>query len=387
MAVGPTARPPVPPAHRRWGRRSRWFTALLVVVLVAVGTYGVAEYAAHLPPSGPTLTIWTYSSFFGSGSDPGAARGAVFDQFENLTGAHVQVVYQSSDLASTLLTTPAAQRPDLVVGLDEITSGEVERANLLLPYSPPNLASVPPALVRALGPGGGVVPYEYGYLGVDYNRSEDNASGHPYSQGSFFSALPAEPSLASQFVYEDPAAGSIVGEEFLAWEYEYYTQVLHQNWTGFWKGIAPHAIASPDWTDAYNEFSAGQAAACVSYVTDPAYNYYFGYGGGTGSAVAVHNGTSYGWETIYGAGILNSSKHVALAEEFVNWLLGGTVQSLVATNEWEYPANSTVLSELPPAYQVTLPPSSITPLNPYLPPVQAAEELPQWILELQSLGV
>jgi thiamine transport system substrate-binding protein len=383
--------PGIPVGHRSWGRRSRVVGTLLLTVVVLTAAYGVAQYESLKPPSGPTLTIWTYPSFFASGTDPNRTLSTIVGGFENLTGATVVLEYPSGNLASALLSARPGALPDLVLGLDEITAGQVESAGLLFPYSPPNLASVNSTLAGALGPPGEVVPYEFGYLGLDYERSFDNASGHPFGGGDFFTNLSADPALAPQFIYEDPAAGSIVGEEFLAWEVEFYTHVLHQDWTTFWSGLLSHCpsscpISAPDWGDAFQEFSAGKGQAVVSYTTDTAYNAYFGYGGGVNSTVAFVGGRAYGWQTIYGAAILRASPRIPLAERFVNWMLGGTVQGLVATNEWEYPANQTVLSHLPSVYSEALPPSEITPLDGYLPPSQASQEISQWILELDALG-
>ncbi|EQD79431.1 ABC transporter periplasmic-binding protein [mine drainage metagenome] len=364
---------------------------VLTVVLVAAA-YGVVQYESLRAPSGPTLTIWTYPSFFDSGLHPNRTLATIVGGFENLTGSTVVLEYPTGDLASALLSARPGTLPDVVLGLDEITAGQVEKAGLLFPYTPPNLVSVNATLAGALGPPGEVTPYEFGYLGLDYGRNFNNASGRPFGGGDFFTNLSAQPALASQFIYEDPVAGSIVGEEFLAWQVEFYTHVLHENWTGFWTGLLSHCpsscpVTAPDWTDAFNAFSSGQGQSLVSYTTDTAYNAYFRYGGAVNSTVAFVGGHAYGWETVYGAGILRSSPRIPLAERFVNWMLSGTVQSLVATNEWEYPANQTALADLPSVYSLALSPSEITPLDPYLPPLQASQEISQWILELVALGV
>ncbi len=382
---------PIPASHRSWGRRSRVVGVLLIAVIVGVAAYGIGQYASLKAPSSSTLTVWTYPSFFDSGSDPNRTLSTILGGFENLTGAGVVLEYPSGDLASALLSARPGAEPDVVLGLDEITAGQVESAGLLYPYTPPNLASVNATLAGALGPPGNVTPYEFGYLGLDYVRSYNNASGRPFGAGNFFTNLSAHPSLASQFIYEDPVAGSIVGEEFLAWQVEFYTHVLHENWTTFWKGLrsgcpANCPISAPDWTDAFDEFSSGQGQAVVSYTTDTAYNAYFGNGGAVNSTVAFVGGHAYGWETVYGAGILRSSPRIPLAERFVNWMLSGTVQRLVATNEWEYPANQTALAELPPVFSLSLPPSEIIPLDGFLPPSQASQEISQWILQLIPLG-
>ena len=96
------------------------------------------------------------------------------------------------------------------------------------------------------------------------------------------------------------------------------------------------------------------------------------------------NGTQYGWETIYGIGIVNGTRHLSLDQEFENWFLSGTVQSEIPTTEWEYPANQTV--PLPPSFASAVPPSSIVALNDETTPAAVAASLPGWIDQWISLA-
>jgi ABC-type thiamine transport system substrate-binding protein len=122
----------------------------------------------------------------------------------------------------------------------------------------------------------------------------------------------------------------------------------------------------------------------VSYSTDPAYAAYYGAGGQFNSTVSWWNGTAYGWRTVYGVGIVSGSRHLTLDEEFENWLLSGTVQSLVPTNEWEYPANSTI--PLPSVYAAALNPTGIVPLNDGTTPENVVGSLNGWLTTYQELA-
>ncbi|HUJ77779.1 MAG TPA: thiamine ABC transporter substrate-binding protein, partial [Thermoplasmata archaeon] len=84
-------------------------------------------------------------------------------------------------------------------------------------------------------------------------------------------------------------------------------------------------------------------------------------------------------------GIVRGSRHVALDEQFENWFLSGSVQKLLPTLEWEYPANSTVA--LPPVFSAAVAPGSIVPLNDAIPPATLAREMPIWSEEWQELFV
>ncbi|HEV8050600.1 MAG TPA: hypothetical protein VGP88_08410, partial [Thermoplasmata archaeon] len=95
------------------------------------------------------------------------------------------------------------------------------------------------------------------------------------------------------------------------------------------------------------------------------------------------NGTSYGWKTIYGVGIVHGTRHLALDQAFVDWFLSGTVQGEIPTNEWEYPANETV--PLPSVYQSAIDPATITALNDQVTPSEIAADLPGWLSEWQTV--
>jgi thiamine transport system substrate-binding protein len=358
--------------------------AVAIAVLVAVAGYGVYAYEAGLDPSGePTLVIYTYDSLFTGTNQTASVDSAVFGAFEAAHHVHIEVVNPPGTLVGTLLAEANAPTADLVIGLDEVTAPEAAAHHLLIPYTSPALADVPASLVAEIAPDHSVTPYEYGYLAFDYNDSFYNATGGAVANVSF-DAIASNSTWASNLLIEDPTT-DITGEEFLLWQIEYATTVEHENWTGFWKAVDPHVRASPDWTDAFAEFSTppNNPGMVVSYSVDPAYQSYFGGPPSFGSTVAHSNGTSYGWKTVYGVGIVAGTRHLSLDQEFVDWFLSGTVQSEIPTNEWEYPANST--TPLPPEFALAVPPSSITPLNDAVAPATIAADLPGWLSEWQAV--
>ncbi|HXY47283.1 MAG TPA: thiamine ABC transporter substrate-binding protein [Thermoplasmata archaeon] len=375
-----------PREHRRVrtpGRFGRVLTASIVAVIVVLGAFGVAEYLT----SGlgePTLIVYTYSSLFGGSGTP--AFDAVFEPFESAHHVRIDVEYPAGTLASTLLSEANAPEADLVIGLDEITAPQAEQYHLLTPYSPPELANVSSGLVDEISPDHGVVPYEYGYLAIDYNLSFA-AGTHGAIERATFPEFTSNASWARQLLIEDPTV-DITGEEFLAWEIEYYETVLHQNWTTFWKDVMPNLAykPAPSWDEAFEEFTTppGSPALVVSYSTDPAYAAFYNQSGEYNSTVSWWNGSAYGWRTIYGVGIVAGSRHLALDEEFEDWLLSGAVQSEIPTNEWEYPANGTV--PLPSVFDAAIDPSAIVPLNNATTPAALAASIGGWVTTYEELA-
>ena len=364
---------------RRPGRLGRGLIAIAIALVVVVAGFGVYEYyASGAASKGTTLVVYTYSSFFGGNCGAGAANlSTLLGQFDAAHGVRVELVCPSVNLVSALETPTAYGLPaaDLVIGLDEITTPQAESLGLLLPYAPPELASVPPWLVSELSPDHGAVPYEYGFLAIDYTSAFSNATLGAVAEATL-PELVENASWARQLVTENPVY-DITGEEFLAWEVEYYSTVLHENWQGFWQQFfsEPHPNPQLDWGTAFGEFGTppGSNELIVSYSTDPSYAVANGEAGAFNSTVSWWNGTAYGWRTIYGVGVVAGSRHVGLAEDLEDWLLSGEVQAYLPTTEWEYPANASVA--LPAVFDANIPPASVEALNNATTPAALASDL------------
>ena len=369
------------PVPRRAGRGRRVVMAAAVALIVVLAGYGTYAYLASRPPPGTTvLTVYTYASLFGGADCGSPALTQALAPFEAAHHVTVELVCPSGTLVNALLAQANAPSADVVIGLDEVTTPQAEANHLLLPYTPSRLASVPADLAAELSADHAATPYEWGYLGIDYNASFAGAT-HGAVARSSFANFSSNASWASSLVAEDPTV-DITGEEFLLWEIAFYQTVLHADWTSWWKAVAPYLHLAPDWSTAYGEFTAATGAApmVVSYTTDPAAA---GTPGAFNSTVSTWNGTAYGWRTVYGLGVVNGSAHVGLAEALVDWFLDGSVQAEIPTNEWEYPANATV--SLPPVFAAAYNLSGVHPLNPAYPPAAIAGSLPGWLTTWQTI--
>jgi thiamine transport system substrate-binding protein len=340
----PSPSTPLPPIRRRPGRLR------LVVLVLAVGLVatiaGIGVYVA-LSSAGPTtLVIYTYPSLLGGNC--GGNTTTALQPFASAHDVRIELDCEYPNLASALIAQKGSPGADLVIGLDEITAPQADAAGVLVPYTPPELANVSPTLVNELAPDHAATPYEWGYLGVDSCASFANATGGAVDQFQF-PQFATNATWAKNLIVEDPTT-DITGEEFLLWEIEYYTEVLHQNWTSWWSAVAPGMTTADNWGDAFDEFTCapGTPGVVVSYLNDPAYAAWAGTPGAFNSSVSWSNGTAYGWKTVYGIGIVAGSRHLTLDEEFVDWFLSGGLQSELPTTEWEYPANATI--PVPAAY-------------------------------------
>ncbi len=366
-------RPAPAPRHPRSPGRLR--SALLaggiaLVVLLA----GYTIYSVESTPPA-TLLVYTYDSLLGGAC---GANTTAFRPFEAAYHVTLRFECPPNGLASTLIAEKSAPVADLVVGLDEITGPQAEAAGVLQPYTPPGLANVSPALVAGISTDHTVAPYEWGYLGIDSCPAFENATGGASAAFSF-PTVAANATWARNLIVENPIVDP-TGTEFLVWEIQFYSQVLHEGWTPFWTHVAPLVTNASSWSDAfYNDFTCQPhtPGMVVSYLTDPAADASLSPPVSISSSVSWWNGTAYGWKTIYGVGIVRGSHHLALDEAFENWMLSGALQSQLPTTEWMYPANTTVA--LPAIFADAPNPSLVQPLNAGVTPAQIAEELPGWL--------
>jgi thiamine transport system substrate-binding protein len=371
------------PARGKLRPYQRRIFALIVVVVVVAAAFGAYYYATSHSQGKRTIVVYTYSSFMKYGSNATQAYNIVFGTFEREYNVNIRIVTPSGGLLSTLEAQKGSPQADIVIGLTNMDGYTAVKDGLLVKYTPPAEKYINRTLLQEMGIAAQyLTPYEYSYLGIDYNVSyfEPNRQ---YLTPTFEQLTEAQ--YASNLLLENPTT-SDTGEGFLLWEISYYEYVLHQNWTDFWQSIKQYATNHiyPSWTDAFNQFETGPGKnMVVSYLTDPAYNAYFGYGNNTNSTVTYYNGTAYGWRTIYAIGIVNHSKYLSLDEAFVNYFLSPTVQNEIPTNEWMYPANVTI--SLPSVYSAAPSQQGIYPLNNYLNATTIAQNIEQWEVEWQLI--
>ncbi len=374
---------------QEWTRLRPFEKKVLAVVIASVIVVAsfAAYYAISSSQSGKkTVVIYTYGSFMASGLNKTQAFNTVFGTFEREYNVNIVVRSPSQGLLATLEAQKHSPQADIVIGLTNMDGIKAVNDGLLVRYTPPSIASVNMSLRNSMGSAAAYLsPYEYGYLGIDYNKSVFQNAGQQYAPT--FEDLATNKTAASNLLMENPLYDS-TGEGFLIWQIAYYQYLMHQNWTAWWKAIKPYAAAQghiyDSWDTAFGYYGTGtDTNLVVSYLTDPAYNYFFSYGNGTGSTVSYYNGTAYGWQTIYCIGIVNGSAHIAIDKAFVNYFLGPTVQNEIPQNEWMYPANDTIA--LPRSFNYAVNPAGIVPLNDFLNASAIAANLQSWDLQWQLI--
>ncbi len=377
------------PVGRKYTSFRRRVIAVAIAVIIIVAGFTIYYSITSGNHGGKkVLTIYAYDSFLKYGNNYNKTFSTVFGTFAREHNVTINVV-NKSNLLPTLESQKGTPGADIVIGLTNMNGVTAVSNNLLVKYSPPGASYVNSSLMNEMGSAVSyLTPYEYSYLGIDYNRSfVNNTAFAPH--GQFFPSFEnlTNSSLASNLLMENPTIDD-TGEGFLLWEIAYYQHVLHENWTKFWNSTKAYATGNvlDSWGTAFGQYDTGPGTnMVVSYLTDPAYNVYNGYGNGSGSTVTYHNGTAYGWRTIYGIGIVNGSHNLSLDRQFVSYFLNQTVQSQLPLNEWMYPANQS--TPLPPVFGVLPDQSNIQPLNNYLNATQISLNIKAWELQWQSIQV
>ncbi|MCI4342022.1 MAG: hypothetical protein L3K11_06615 [Thermoplasmata archaeon] len=355
--------------------------AVLLSTIALLAGFGTYTYlATH--SNEPTIVVYTYPSLLGGGCG-GAQYGPVFGAFASTHHVHFELECPSGTLSSTLIEQADAPAADLVIGLDEITAPQAEAAHVLVPYRSPALADIPSAIQAELSPDAAATAYEWGYLGIDYCAAFANATRGAIAH-SAFPDFASNSTWARNLLLENPTS-DITGEEFLLWEIAFATHVLHTDWQSWWRAVASKVTTSDTWGDGFGAYTCapGTPQTFSSYLLDPAYAAGTGGAPSFNSTVSEWNGTQYGWRAAYGVGIVAGSAHVPVDEQFVDWFLSPSVQQLLPTNEWEYPANAT--TPLPPVFSAAPDPSTIVPLNDALPPSEINQQLGTWLTEWQAI--
>jgi ABC-type thiamine transport system substrate-binding protein len=89
---------------------------------------------------------------------------------------------------------------------------------------------------------------------------------------------------------------------------------------------------TPTWSAAYNVFEAGNSSLIVSFGTDPAYNTCNGYADSI--RTLVHHSASgqpWAWAMVEGMAVVNTTRNVSAAEDFVSFWFSLDLQS----NLWD----------------------------------------------------
>jgi thiamine transport system substrate-binding protein len=283
-------------------------------------------------PTGPqTITIMTHDSF--------AIGEDVIKAFEAENNAKV-VFLQSGDAGAALnqaILTKDAPLADVLFGVDNTFLSRALDADIFEAYQSPVLSDIPDEF--KIDSSNRALPVDYGDVCINYDKNYFAEQNLPVPQS--FEDL-AKPEYKNLLVVENPATSS-PGLAFLLATRAHFGD----GYLEYWKSLKANGTVVVDgWETAYyTNFSAssgkGPQPMVVSYASSPAAEVFFASTPLTESPTASIVAPDMCFRQIEFVGTLRvkNSPNKALAQKFVDFMLGQKFQEDMPLNMFVYPLN------------------------------------------------
>ena len=285
-----------------------------------------------LPDGAPqTLTVMTHDSF--------AASEEVIAGFERLNNAKVNFLL-GGDAGSALnraVLTKASPLADVFYGVDNTFLSRALREDIFEPYDSPTLADFPN--VYKLDAQNRALPVDFGDVCINYDKAyfEQKELVVPQSLQDL-----TKPEYKGLLVVENPATSS----PGLAFLLATITDFGVENYLDFWKALRANDVTVVnDWSTAYyTNFSGssgkGQQPLVVSYGSSPVAELLFSSKPLSEPPTASIVGKNTCFRQVEFAGILKGTAKRALAEKWIDFMLGASFQEDIPLQMFVYPVNS-----------------------------------------------
>lgn len=324
----------------------------IIVVLSALGLL----LAACAPKQPATLTVMTHDSF--------SVSEEVVQAFE--TANNVKLVFLPSGDAGAMLNkailTKEAPLADVLFGVDNTFLSRAIDADIFTAYESPALKDVP--VEFQLDPSHRATPIDFGDVCINYDKKyfADNSLAVPQSLAEL-----TQPEYANLLVVQNPATSS-TGLAFLL---ATIAQFGENGYLDYWRALKANGVVVVDgWETAYyTNFSAssgkGPQPMVVSYGTSPAAEVIFADPPVTEAPTASIVSAGSCFRQIEFAAILKGTQNQALAEKFIDFMLGVQFQQDMPLQMFVYPVN--LNAALPEAFtQYAQAPAEPATLDPAL---------------------
>ncbi len=301
-----------------------------------------------------TLTVMTHDSF--------QASQPVIAAFEQAN--HAKVVFlKSGDAGAALnkaILTKDAPLADVFYGVDNTFLSRGLDADIYEPYDSPQLKNIPAEF--KLDPQNRALPVDYGDVCINYDKSWFSSHGLPLPTS--LEDL-AKPEYKGQLVMENPATSS-PGLSFLLATIKHFGV---NSYLDYWKSLKQNGLVVVDgWETAYyTNFSGssghGPQPMVVSYASSPAAEVVYATKLLTESPIGSILAPDTCFRQIEFVGILKGTKHLALAQKWVDFMLSQQFQEDMPLQMYVYPVNPA--AKLPDVFvkynQVPQEPASMDP--------------------------
>jgi len=276
------------------------------------------------------LTVMTHDSF--------SVSESVIAEFESANQARVRFL-KSGDTGAALNRAILASQPlaDVFFGVDNAFLSRALEADLFEPYDSPGLEHVPGTF--KLDPENRALPVDYGDVCINYDKAyfEQNDLPLPQSLQDL-----TDPIYKGLLVVENPATSS-PGLSFL---FATISQFGEEGYLDYWKALRENdVVVVNDWETAYYaNFSAssgqGPQPMVVSYGSSPPAEVIYASEPLDDSPTASLVGPNMCFRQIEFVGILKGTQNRALAEKFIDFMLGLSFQEDLPLQMFVFPVHS-----------------------------------------------
>jgi thiamine transport system substrate-binding protein len=302
-----------------------------VIGLLLAGCAPAATSASTPTTTTPlTLNVMVHDSF--------AASQPVISQFEQQNNVKLNFIKSgdAGSLVNKAILSKNAPLADVIYGVDNTFLSRALQGGIYDAYASPQLSNIPSQYV--LDPTNQALPVDYGDVCINYDKAYFAAKNLPVPATLEDLAKPAYKGL---LVVENPAVSS-PGLAFLMATVVHFGQNGFQN---YWKSLQANGlVAVNDWETAYyTNFSGssgkGAQPLVVSYASSPAAEVVFAKTPPADSPTASILGPDACFRQVEFVGILKGTLQRALAQKFVDFMLGKTFQEDMPLQMFVYPVN------------------------------------------------
>ena len=318
--------------------------------------------------SGPTqLNVMTHDSF--------AVSEAVIKEFEKTNDVKVNII-MSGDTGSALnqaILTKASPIADVFYGVDNTFLSRALGADIFEKYSSPILKDIPDQF--QLDKSNHALPVDYGDVCINYDKAyfSEKKLAIPQTLDDLL-----KPEYRGLLVVENPAVSS-PGLAFLLATIANYGP---EGYLNYWQQLrANNVVVVNDWNTAYSTNFSGSTGKglqplVVSYNTSPAAEVVYATEKLNEAPTASLVGPNMCFRQIEFVGILKGTRHLALAQKFVDFMLSRTFQEDMPLNIYMYPVNAS--ASLPAEFLkfVQMPEKPA-----FIAPEKIAANLDTWIMQ------
>lgn len=285
--------------------------------------------ASCAPPSPATLTVMTHDSF--------SVSEEVVNAFESANNVKLEFL-PSGDAGSMLnkaILSKDAPLADVLFGVDNTFLSRALDADIFETHASPELDDIPADF--KLDPMNRALPVDYGDVCINYDKAYFSENDIPVP-GSLEDLT--KPEYKNLLVVENPATSS-TGLAFLLATVSHYGDSFPE----YWQALKDNGVVVVDgWETAYyTNFSAssgrGPQPMVVSYGTSPAAEVLYADRPVDDAPTASILGPDACFRQIEFVGILKGTRNRALAEKFVDFMLGKQFQEDVPLQMFVYPVN------------------------------------------------